>query len=175
MTALEAVTPVAATGLFSYAWLLIVVLTFAVAIVLALLGVERVAADACRAHQHVEAPQLCDGRLDPGGVAHVVPIHEVVHVYVGAARSEPLDGRGADPARAARDERDTARQVVDIGHAASLQRFGCVYESPDSERAQSRRVATPEQAANATLDGMEENAYRVLIGRDARLMDLLSG
>ena len=34
-------------------------------------------------------------------------------------------------------------------------------------------LTTPEAAANAVLDGMERNAYRVLIGRDAKLMDLL--
>jgi NAD(P)-dependent dehydrogenase (short-subunit alcohol dehydrogenase family) len=44
----------------------------------------------------------------------------------------------------------------------------------DAEAAsQARKIATPEQAAKAILDGMEKNAYRVLIGRDAMLMDLL--
>ena len=38
---------------------------------------------------------------------------------------------------------------------------------------QSRKVATAEQAANIILDGMEKNAYRVLIGRDAKTMDLI--
>jgi short-subunit dehydrogenase len=37
----------------------------------------------------------------------------------------------------------------------------------------SKNLTTPEQAANAILDGMERSAYRVLIGRDAKLMDLL--
>ena len=36
-----------------------------------------------------------------------------------------------------------------------------------------RKVATAEEAATAILDGMEKDAYRVLIGRDARMMDLL--
>jgi NAD(P)-dependent dehydrogenase (short-subunit alcohol dehydrogenase family) len=36
-----------------------------------------------------------------------------------------------------------------------------------------RNLTSPEQAANAILDGMEKNAYRVLIGRDAKLMDVL--
>jgi short-subunit dehydrogenase len=36
-----------------------------------------------------------------------------------------------------------------------------------------KNLTTPEQAANAILNGMEKNAYRVLIGRDAKLMDLL--
>lgn len=34
-------------------------------------------------------------------------------------------------------------------------------------------LTTPESAAEQILDGMGRNAYRVLIGRDARLMDLL--
>jgi short-subunit dehydrogenase len=42
----------------------------------------------------------------------------------------------------------------------------------DVER-MARNLTTPEQAATRILDGMEKNAYRVLIGRDARLMDLL--
>jgi hypothetical protein len=37
----------------------------------------------------------------------------------------------------------------------------------------SKRLTTPEQAAHAILDAIEKNAYRVLIGRDAKLMDLL--
>ena len=36
-----------------------------------------------------------------------------------------------------------------------------------------KNLTTPEQAATAILDGMERNAYRVLIGRDAKLMDVL--
>ena len=36
-----------------------------------------------------------------------------------------------------------------------------------------KNLTSPEAAANAILDGMERNAYRVLIGRDAKLMDLL--
>jgi hypothetical protein len=36
-----------------------------------------------------------------------------------------------------------------------------------------RRLTTAESAATQVLDGMERNAYRVLIGRDAKLMDLL--
>jgi short-subunit dehydrogenase len=35
------------------------------------------------------------------------------------------------------------------------------------------RLTTPEEAASQILNGMEKNAYRVLIGRDAKLMDLL--
>ena len=39
--------------------------------------------------------------------------------------------------------------------------------------AQTRKTTTPERAARDILDGMENNAYRVLIGRDAKLMDIL--
>jgi NAD(P)-dependent dehydrogenase (short-subunit alcohol dehydrogenase family) len=38
---------------------------------------------------------------------------------------------------------------------------------------QSRRTTSAEDAARTILDGMEKDAYRVLIGRDARMMDLL--
>lgn len=36
-----------------------------------------------------------------------------------------------------------------------------------------KNLTTPEGAANAILDGMEKNAYHVLVGRDAKLMDIL--
>jgi NAD(P)-dependent dehydrogenase (short-subunit alcohol dehydrogenase family) len=39
--------------------------------------------------------------------------------------------------------------------------------------AQTRRITQPATAARQILDGMERNAYRVLIGRDAKLMDAL--
>ena len=45
-------------------------------------------------------------------------------------------------------------------------------EGADVERL-ARNLTTPESAANQILDGMERNAYRVLVGRDAKLMDLL--
>jgi short-subunit dehydrogenase len=38
---------------------------------------------------------------------------------------------------------------------------------------QPRKTTTPERAARDILDGVENNAYRVLIGRDAKLMDIL--
>ena len=38
---------------------------------------------------------------------------------------------------------------------------------------QTRKTTTPERAARDILHGMECNAYRVLIGRDAKLMDVL--
>lgn len=44
-------------------------------------------------------------------------------------------------------------------------------EGADIEKL-SRNLTTPEQAANAILDGMAKNAYRVVIGRDAKMMDL---
>jgi NAD(P)-dependent dehydrogenase (short-subunit alcohol dehydrogenase family) len=39
--------------------------------------------------------------------------------------------------------------------------------------AQMRKITSPAKAAEVIIDGMEKNAYRVLIGRDAKLMDLL--
>ncbi|GIE99372.1 hypothetical protein Ari01nite_68370 [Paractinoplanes rishiriensis] len=35
------------------------------------------------------------------------------------------------------------------------------------------RITTPERAAQEILDGMERDAYRILVGRDAKLMDVL--
>jgi short-subunit dehydrogenase len=43
---------------------------------------------------------------------------------------------------------------------------------PAQAEAMAGRLTTAEQAAKMIVDGMERNAYRVLIGRDARLMDL---
>jgi short-subunit dehydrogenase len=37
--------------------------------------------------------------------------------------------------------------------------------------AEGRNITTPERAAREILDGVERDAYRVLVGRDARLMD----
>ncbi len=45
-------------------------------------------------------------------------------------------------------------------------------EGADVEKL-AKNLTTPESAANQILDGMEKNAYRVLIGRDAKLMDVL--
>ena len=39
--------------------------------------------------------------------------------------------------------------------------------------ASNRRVTTAPDAAKAILDGMESNAYRVLVGRDAQMMDAM--
>jgi short-subunit dehydrogenase len=36
-----------------------------------------------------------------------------------------------------------------------------------------RRILSAERAARIILDGMERDAYRILVGRDASLMDLL--
>ena len=40
--------------------------------------------------------------------------------------------------------------------------------SPEMAEMAKRKVATPEEAATAILDGMEKDAYRVLIGRDSK-------
>jgi NAD(P)-dependent dehydrogenase (short-subunit alcohol dehydrogenase family) len=45
-------------------------------------------------------------------------------------------------------------------------------EGADVEKL-ARDLTTPESAANQILDGMEKNAYRVLIGGDAKLMEIL--
>ncbi len=45
--------------------------------------------------------------------------------------------------------------------------------SPEDAEKAARRTTSPDKAATTILDGMERNAYRVLIGRDAQLMDLL--
>jgi short-subunit dehydrogenase len=43
--------------------------------------------------------------------------------------------------------------------------------SPEDAAAQAHRTTPPAKAATTILDGMEKDAFRVLIGRDARLMD----
>ena len=45
--------------------------------------------------------------------------------------------------------------------------------SPEVAEKQLRRTTTPAKAAAVILDGMEKDAYRVLIGSDARSMDAL--
>jgi hypothetical protein len=45
--------------------------------------------------------------------------------------------------------------------------------STDSCAAAQMCKTTPERAARDILDGVEKIAYRVLLGRDARLMDAL--
>ena len=47
-----------------------------------------------------------------------------------------------------------------------------VPEGADVEKL-AKNLTTPDSAASQILDGMEKNAYRVLIGRDAKLMDVL--
>jgi NAD(P)-dependent dehydrogenase (short-subunit alcohol dehydrogenase family) len=65
--------------------------------------------------------------------------------------------------------------VIPGGMATNMAANSGVTVDIDPARAaeMSKRLTTPQQAATAILDGMERNAYRVLIGRDARLMDLL--
>jgi NAD(P)-dependent dehydrogenase (short-subunit alcohol dehydrogenase family) len=45
--------------------------------------------------------------------------------------------------------------------------------SGERARAQARRVMPADKAARIILDGMERNAYRVMVGSDAKLMDRL--
>jgi NADP-dependent 3-hydroxy acid dehydrogenase YdfG len=44
---------------------------------------------------------------------------------------------------------------------------------PAVDGAKAPKITTPERAARDILDGVEANAYRVLIGKDARMMDKL--
>jgi short-subunit dehydrogenase len=43
--------------------------------------------------------------------------------------------------------------------------------SPEEAATQSRRTLAADKAARIILDGMEKNAYRVMVGSDAKLMD----
>jgi short-subunit dehydrogenase len=65
--------------------------------------------------------------------------------------------------------------VMPGGMATNMPANSGVSVSVDPAKAaeMAKNLTTPEAAANAILDGMERNAYRVLIGRDAKLMDLL--
>ena len=65
--------------------------------------------------------------------------------------------------------------VIPGGMATNMPANSGVSVSVDPAKAaeMAKNLTTPENAANAILDGMERNAYRVLIGRDAKLMDLL--
>jgi len=45
--------------------------------------------------------------------------------------------------------------------------------SAEQAEAQSRRVLPADKAAQIILDGMEKNAYRVMVGRDSKMMDAL--
>lgn len=46
-------------------------------------------------------------------------------------------------------------------------------ELPKDPALNSRKITQPEDAARQILDGMEGDAYRVLVGRDAKLLDAL--
>ena len=65
--------------------------------------------------------------------------------------------------------------VMPGGMATNMPANSGVSVSVDPAKAadMAKNLTTAEAAANAILDGMERNAYRVLIGRDAKLMDLL--
>jgi short-subunit dehydrogenase len=65
--------------------------------------------------------------------------------------------------------------VIPGGMATNMAANSGVSIAIDPEQAAklSKNLTTAESAAAQILDGMERNAYRVLIGRDARLMDLL--
>jgi short-subunit dehydrogenase len=65
--------------------------------------------------------------------------------------------------------------VMPGGMATNMPANSGVSVSVDPAKAadMAKNLTTAEAAANGILDGMERNAYRVLIGRDAKLMDLL--
>lgn len=65
--------------------------------------------------------------------------------------------------------------VIPGGMATNMPANSGVTVAIDPEQAakMSKRLTTPEAAADRILDGMAKNAYRVLIGGDARMMDLL--
>ena len=64
--------------------------------------------------------------------------------------------------------------VIPGGMATNMPANSGVSVAVDPARAAelAKNLTTPEQAAADILDGVERNAYRVLIGRDAKLMDL---
>ena len=65
--------------------------------------------------------------------------------------------------------------VIPGGMATNMPANSGVSVAIDPEQAakMSKRLTTPESAAKQILDGMAKDAYRVLIGQDARMMDLL--
>jgi len=65
--------------------------------------------------------------------------------------------------------------VIPGGMATNMPANSGVEISVDPERAAklASNLTSPDKAASAILAGIERNAYRVLIGRDAKLMDLL--
>jgi short-subunit dehydrogenase len=65
--------------------------------------------------------------------------------------------------------------VIPGGMATNMPANSGVSIDVDPEQAakMASQLTTAESAANQILDGMAKNAYRVLIGRDARMMDLL--
>lgn len=50
---------------------------------------------------------------------------------------------------------------------------GVTLDLPSDAPARQRKVTTADAAARTILDGMERDAYRVIVGGDARLMDVL--
>jgi len=64
--------------------------------------------------------------------------------------------------------------VIPGGMATNMPANSGVSIAVDPEQAAklAKNLTTADAAARAILDGMTKNAYRVLIGRDAKLMDL---
>src|SRR5439155_19425940 len=94
-------------------------------------GLRGPAGDARAVHEHVEPPELAldafDRRVRIGGAGDVTLQRqdvagaggEIEDGHPRAVRAEPLDGRRADAARTAGDERDAAREVVGIHRRVS--------------------------------------------------------
>ncbi len=87
------------------------------------LGVQRLAADARRADEHVEPGQRGDRGVQLCRVTDVVAVREVERVHPGAAGTQPLGRRGADPALAPGHERDAPFEAVLVRHTRFLYGF----------------------------------------------------
>src|SRR3954468_19798938 len=87
------------------------------------LRVQRVPADPGRAHEHVQARQPLDRRVQLARVAYVVAVREVENVHVCSTVAEPFDDGRSDAARSAGDERGPSLEVVVVAHSAFLYGF----------------------------------------------------
>src|SRR5207248_854496 len=80
------------------------------------LGVERLAADARAADEHVQPRQPFDRGVELRRVADVVAVGQVEDVHLGSAGTQTGRRGRADPARAAGHERAAPFEVVGVGH-----------------------------------------------------------
>ena len=54
-----------------------------------------------------------------------------------------------------------------------LKNSGLEMPKPEESRGKTRKILSASTAAQIMIDGMEKNKYRVLVGKDARIMDFL--